>query len=436
MSLLDRIFGKRPLALTPHYARDRRAAGANARPDGVFDAAPEPVIIDAEVVPDAEAEGVAPDLLTYLFEEPSAETAEDSDSSVSGSVPVNSTLDPRVRAVLARKLARLLPDLDADSQASMQRLAIRALERLARDQAVQVRSALATAIKDVACAPPNVCRMLARDVEESVAEPILHYCVTLTDQDLLAIVGGRPPSWVLEAIAKREKVSSQVSSAIVDTGDRGATGILLDNHGADISEHTLERIAEESARNTEWQASLARRPQLPKQVADKLTAFVDQSVLEVLKSRRDLDAATAREVVEVTRRRLEWLEDAVPNESPQDKARRLYKARMLTDEAVADALSWNEVDFVRAALALNSGIRIGIVDQILKSRSAKAITALAWRAKLSMRTAIQLQTRVASLTPRQLLYARGGTDYPMSPADMTNQLELFGVTRPSAARRR
>ena len=44
-----------------------------------------------------------------------------------------------------------------------------ALERLARDETLVVRAALATAIKDVACAPPSVCWRLAQDVEAVVA---------------------------------------------------------------------------------------------------------------------------------------------------------------------------------------------------------------------------------------------------------------------------
>ena len=80
---------------------------------------------------------------------------------------------------------------------------MRTLEQLARDQAVGVRQALATSLKDVACAPPDLCLHLARDVEREVAEPILHYCATLTDKDLLSIIAEQPKSWVLSAIAQR-----------------------------------------------------------------------------------------------------------------------------------------------------------------------------------------------------------------------------------------
>jgi hypothetical protein len=55
------------------------------------------------------------------------------------------------------------------------------------------------------------------------------------------------------------------------------------------------------------------------------------------------------------------------------------------------------------------------------------VTALAWRANLSMRQALQLQLRVAHIPPTAALNPRGGTDYPLTPAEMEWQLGLFGT---------
>ncbi|MBI1208813.1 MAG: DUF2336 domain-containing protein [Azospirillum sp.] len=331
------------------------------------------------------------------------------------------------RAMLATKLARLLPDLSRDKLARVEHLALRALETLARDQAVKVREALAGAIKDVACAPHGVCLRLARDIERSVAEPILRYCMTLTDDDLRMIINGQPAPWSLSAIARRDQLSEPVSDAVFESGDTVATGALIDNPGARIAESTLSRMVDESIRRPEWQGGLARRTGLPAPLALRLAHFVDQSVLEFLRGRRDIDSPTARMIVAVARRRLDWLEATVPNEPPGDRARRLLRAGLLDDDVIGDALSWTQIDFVRTALALLARLPLGTIDAILKSRSPRGVTALAWRAGLSMRTAVHLQSTAAMIPPRLLLNARDGTAYPLSEAEMSWQLELFGI---------
>ncbi|HEY0837514.1 MAG TPA: DUF2336 domain-containing protein, partial [Azospirillum sp.] len=212
--------------------------------------------------------GVAPELLDYLFDDP-AEPLPRSESAGRevGRVLAETRLagwgDDSVRALLATRLCRLLPDLPPDGRDTVTLVALRTLEQLARDHVAHVRAALASAIKDIGCAPPAVVQRLARDVERCVAEPVLHCCATLTDADLLAIVGSQPATWALSAIAGRPRVSAPLSAAIADTGDHAATGVLLDNSGAVIPEPTLERLVEEAAARPDLQPRLARRPALP-----------------------------------------------------------------------------------------------------------------------------------------------------------------------------
>jgi hypothetical protein len=45
-----------------------------------------------------------------------------------------------------------------------------------------------------------------------------------------------------------------------------------------------------------------------------------------------------------------------------------------------------------------------------------------------MRVAIELQKSYAKLQPREYMYAKGGTDYPLTPAEIKWQLEFYGVS--------
>ncbi|HYD29611.1 MAG TPA: DUF2336 domain-containing protein [Azospirillaceae bacterium] len=344
--------------------------------------------------------------------------------------------DESVRVVLAGKLCRLLPQVSQDQLAQVYQVTVKAMEALARDHAVTVRAALASSIKDIECAPPSVVRQLSRDVERAVAEPILHYCVTLADDDLLDIIAADPATWALVAIAGRDRVSARVSTAIAETGDGEAVSALLGNRGAAIPEETLAWLVEDAARNAEWQLRLARRPLLPPRLASRLARFVDQEILDELIFRHDVDPEAALDVVSTTRRRIDWVsradtarpcENARPRESQAQRARRMHRDGQLDDRAVGDALAWSQIDFVKTALALMIGCHTSVVDGVLQSHSPRGVTALAWRAGLTMRTAILLQAKAARIAPRRLLNAREGYDYPLTEIEMLWHLEFFGV---------
>lgn len=343
-----------------------------------------------------------------------------------------------VRETLAERIARLLPELPQDDTALVYRLTVRAIEDLAHDRAKAVREALSATLKDVACTPPNIARALAEDAERSVAEPILKGADALRDDDLLTILAALPTSqttsWVRAAIAKRTRVDERVATAIYESGDIEATGILIDNEGAVIPESTLSRMVEDAVVHKQWQAGLARRPSLPPGLAVRLSGFVDEAVLTLLKQRNDFDGPTAREVMKVMRRRLEWIEQRRGDETPAERARRLHSTGSLDETAVSDALSWHEDEFVRAALALRAGIQGHIVNQILATASPKSITALVWRARLSMRVAIQVQAQIAKIPSPMLLNARNGVDFPLSEAEMESTLAFFDVATPARAR--
>jgi uncharacterized protein (DUF2336 family) len=336
--------------------------------------------------------------------------------------------DVDVRTMLLGRLVRLLPQLTPEQHGELYDLTVAGLETLARDQVKQVREALANTIKDVAYAPNAIVAHLAHDMEQTVAEPVLRFCAALTDEDLLDVIANHPKPWTLAAIAARQSVSAPVSDAIAFAGDIKAGSLLLDNKGAILAEGTLEEMIEQAFEVPEWQERLAARPSLPRRLALRLAEFVDKSVMSVLEKRRDFDDETMKEIMTVTRRRLEYAEVMKSGGSPSDRAEALHKKKKLDEAVILDALSWNDHEFVIAGIGLLSHVPLEVGAAILQARNGKAITALAWKAGLSMRAAIQLQTRMAHINGRELVVARHGDSYPLSESDMIWQLEFAGAT--------
>ena len=362
--------------------------------------------------------------------------------------------DAGVRTGLARKIAKLAPDLPQERLDQIERMTLDILETLARDQTTAVRQILAEELHNVATAPTSVVTLLARDVEVSVCGPVLRNSPILNDDDLLSIILEGTPDGALAAIADRAHVGPQVADAIAISDDAAAIAVLLANPSAQIREETLDRIIDRAPQHEPWHAPLVRRPQLSARAAVRLASFVADTLLTVLQARTDLGLDVARQISEAVRVRLSrapaaggefdppWAAAAEPpegsaesaaaaakpQERPADRAKRL-KAEGKLDEAVINTgISDGDRGFVIAALAELVGSDIGTVDRVLATHSARAVTSLVWRAGLSMRLARQIQLRMAQIAPKDALAARNGTDFPLNDRDMVWQLEFFGIS--------
>lgn len=331
-----------------------------------------------------------------------------------------------VRLALAGRLVELLPDLSAERYSQLYAYAVQALGMLAQDEVFKVRKALSTTLRDYAKAPPPVVARLARDVEREVAEPILRFCLALADEDMLDILKGHPEKWVVQAIAGRPAISENLAEAIFDADDEKGTELMLNNQGAQLSEATLAKIVDRARNYPEWHKPVALRRELSVELARRLTGFVNSTILDVLKKRSDFDAATRAGIAAVVQRRIEYQREGSPQEPPEKKIERYVSAKRLSADVLLDALSWQETDFAILALSKMSGIGPDTVRRMLGA-GAKPIVALCWKAGIAPRVCVDIQRLAGKLQPRELLYPRGGTDYPLSPADMHWQLEFFGV---------
>lgn len=353
---------------------------------------------------------------------------------LNGTTPVQaSTLlaqdkDIDVRLALAERLVKLLPHLGTDRQSQLYAFAVQALGTLAMDEVLKIRVALSSTLKDHGDTPAKVAGQLARDIEREVSEPILRYCAALDDKELLDILSGHPASWAVQAIAGRQIVSAPVSAAVIDTDDVPAGVILMGNNGADISLETLGQIVEKSKHVPQWQKPVAMRKNLPADLARELATFVDQSVRNILLDNTDLKAEDLEEISKIVRRRLDFMDEAgASTETLEQKVRRMAREGRLGDETIADALAVREKDFVVVALAQLAKTNRGTIENIVAMKAPKPLVAVAWRAGLSMRTALQLQKELANIPSKELLLPRGGTDYPMDDKELKWQLEFLGL---------
>jgi len=337
--------------------------------------------------------------------------------------------DEEVRSELARKIGRLIPNLPGDASEKMRALTIETLERLAEDQLPRVRHILAEEIKALDCIPKRIVDRLARDVEETVAAPILEYSPLLSDADLVDIISSSQARFTLTAIAARKPLSANVSEAIAEALDVPAVAALLANSTAQIREQTLEKIIDHGARITEWHLPLVLRNDLSQRAIRRIAGFVSAVLLDKLSERDGLDKQTKSVLAKRVRARIDEPDDdeADPTAQAQSDVALLHKEGRLDDFAVERAAEAGKREFVIAALALLTRTPVETVRRIIQSGTAKPAVALVWHAKLSMRVAFKVQTLVMRLKGGELLPARDGVDFPLTEDEMLWHLNYFGI---------
>ena len=374
--------------------------------------------------------------------------------------------DVMVRADLAHKISTLLPDLSPHEQTEACRRVTEMIEILARDQAVRVRQIISETLKDVANAPAETIRRLARDTEIVVAEPVLRFSPLLTDEDLLEIVATPPAHGARAVIASRKGLAQRVTDAIVGAEDEIAVATLLANPTAQIREETLDQIIAAAPQHEKWHPPLVDRPVMPAKLARRIASFVADHLLRRLEQRQDLVPEARAAVAEVVRAKIasepdpaieppeaDEPEEAAPkpgkpkakakakpagrdgvepksSESPEQRAKarvqKLMAEGLLDENAITTAIHEGDRIFVKSALAVLAKVPTDSVDRMFATRSAKGIVALVWKAGLSPRMAMQVQLRIGSIQFQQALAPRND-DWPLRPDEMDWHLEFFGV---------
>ncbi len=341
--------------------------------------------------------------------------------------------DDRVRALLGRRLASLLPNLSAEDRAQLRDHAISTLLTLVNDAAERVRMAISDVLKDMPGVPASLVQRLARDISIAVAEPVIRLSPVLTDQDLLALVAAPPTPATVIAVARRPGLTAQVAASIADCGNSDAIGALLGNRTAAISEQTLDRLIDHAAQHAEWQANLVRRPRLSAHAARILAEIVTGQVLQELAERADLPgdlgqtlaARIAPALSDNGAANQPGQRDAPTLEQAAEVARGMAKAGQLTEDTLIAAARRAETRLCTALLATSAGVAVEVVDRAARLRSAKGLVSLIWRAGFTMRAAGPIQTVLARLPPEAVLHPGEYGEFPLGAEEMRWQVEFL-----------
>jgi uncharacterized protein (DUF2336 family) len=152
-----------------------------------------------------------------------------------------------------------------------------------------LRRTLAERIASAEWAPRALVDLLALD-EIDIARPILAASPVLTDEALMRVVIECTVEHQIE-IARRPSISSRVSDLIIDRSEPAVLGALLDNETAEISASGMTRLVDASRRIAALRAPLVRHPCLSRMLAERMYAWVGESLRMAIVTRFKVDAA-------------------------------------------------------------------------------------------------------------------------------------------------
>ena len=371
-----------------------------------------------------------PEILYYLAEDDSADVrrhiAQNPATPIHADALLTIDEDGEVRSELARKIARLVPGLTVEEQATLHERAVEVLERLARDQLPKVRAIVAEEIKQSENVPRHIVRQLAEDVEDIVATPILEYSPLLGDDDLREIIAAGASEAALVAIARRPTVSEPVSEAVAGTLEIPAVAALLVNPSAQIREDTLDQIIDQAKEVQDLHEPLATRPDLSIRAMKRIAGFVASALVHTMIESSALAEDVAEDILERVRERIAAERVGEDDEKRfAEEALKLHKEAQLNDDFVVEAIATNQRELLIQCLALMAELPARTVREILKSKSGRAVSALSWKARLTMRTAYAMQTKLALVPAPQLVTPKAGIDYPLDTDEMIWHLSYF-----------
>ncbi len=382
----------------------------------------------------ASREDAAPEMLYYLAQNGSNEVRALVAGNSATPIQADSLLahddDDEVRTQLARKISRLLPGLSEQEATKIREQTIKIIDTLAQDRLPRVRQIVAEEIKNSTDVPAHIVKRLAQDIEIIVAAPILEYSPLLADEDLLEIIASGAASGALEAISNRRQVSEPVSDAIVATLDIPAVAALLVNPNAQIREETLDTIIDNAEDIEDWHKPLVLRPDLSTRAIRRIAGFVASSLITELCERNKIDDDLLKDLKRRVRQRIQEEDDlsdesAALAETARQEAERALKEGRLDDGFVREAAEAGNSALVVECLALLTKFSPAIVKRMIESKQGKAIVSLTWKAGLSMRTALKIQTFVARVPPHAMAMARDGVDFPLTDQEMNWHLSYF-----------
>jgi uncharacterized protein (DUF2336 family) len=250
------------------------------------------------------------------------------------------------------------------------------LRRLVHDVEIKLRRSLAEKLSKRSDTPHALIVELANDDYE-VAHPILMESNVLQDVDLIETIKHRTMEHQL-AISMRKNLSEDVSEALVGTGQEDVIASLLNNHGTKVSRHVMDYLVSESKRVDSYQNPLVHRPDLPPELAERMSWWVSAALREHISENFNLDLGELDDAIEtaISEQFGTKPETSAPATKADELVDRLSDLGEVDVSFLVKALRQGEISLFESAFCKLTGLKLKLLRRILFEPGGEALVLL------------------------------------------------------------
>ncbi|WP_342641920.1 DUF2336 domain-containing protein [Rhodoligotrophos ferricapiens] len=273
---------------------------------------------------------------------------------------------PYQRMKLATELASFVANKDNPEPERAAVLPV--LLKLAEDEAISVRRAIAQELELASFVPPDVAFAIAAD-EDDIALPFLVACPGLTDGTLVAIarIGDDRR---LCAIARRANLPRHALAVLIKFGSPAVCKELLGNAAISIPIEGYRIIMSRFAAVTSVCEAMRRRRDLPVEMRVKLAQINNDRVKVVLAKQGWVENDRLDELVsEAEDHSFLQIAHGLSGEDLEAMVRYLTVNRLVTGSLICRAICHGEMSFVTEALAQLAGMPNRHVADVIATRN-------------------------------------------------------------------
>ncbi len=307
------------------------------------------------------------------------------------------------KMALAKRVGQFL----VAEQVKEERVTVENVARvLAQDVSAQVREVLAYELRKCTVLAPDLAEKIARDVE-TVSGAFLSETHVFSEKEWLRLIPGlKEPSLV--TLARRTDLSDAIQVQLATVGQEPTVTSLVRNDSLELAEKACDKIVDRFSDNRRMMDHLGGRADLPLRVVERIISSVSDHCREMLVEHYAVDSGVASKVTEDSKIEVLWAQIKTAGPSQIHAfATDLRNDRRLNYLLVIEIAGRGCYQFMESALALEAGLPVGRIREILTLDDPAAFVRLMQMANVSK-----------TMAPRFLQLAKryyGNKSVPLTP---------------------
>ncbi len=299
------------------------------------------------------------------------------------------------------------------------------IDDLLRTPSVAARRHLLLRFADVTLMPRKIARTLAIDSLD-ISQPILSVCTSLTDEDLVNIIGATDIDHAA-VIATRQRISEAVADALVTTGDIKIMQLVAENMGATLTQKSVDVIIEAARHIETLREPIIRRPELSPDAAMRLYWWLSQELRRYVLKRFGLTSGAINEALSdaIAARLSEQITEKMDDASMELLADWLQEREAIKLNLLPQVLRMGHFRLFNILLSRMTGLTLSLVDTIMAQTGGRGIAALSRAINADKPEFVSL-----------FLLSRGGRpgEQVVHPRELSYAIAAFDRLTPSVAR--